>query len=118
MNQRPIDPYRHSGLDTQKDSPGCPIREIDLAKSVQAAPPQEFRVVVRIEQPAISIEKFGGCGIDIDASVPLDVQHALDVEHIEHFVVAEGDRARTLSEAHGVIQKLELKAFVAAVTQR
>jgi len=50
-------------------------------------------------------------GIDVDASVPLDVQHPFGVQHIERVVVAEGNGSRTLSQGHRVVQKLELNAL-------
>ena len=55
--------------------------------------------MLRIQQPAIRIESVGACGVDIDASVALDVQHSFYVEDVEHVVVAEGDGSRTLAEA-------------------
>ena len=53
-------------------------------------------------------------GIDVDPAIALDVEDALDVEHVQLVVPAERDGPRALAELHAVVEELEMHALVGA----
>src|SRR5215471_627034 len=109
-----IGPCRAATLETQVDLPGPLVREVDRAEALDALT-EERRVALGFEQSLVAIEKLRGRGVDVDAPIPLDIQHALHVQHVQLVVPAEGHCSGALAELDAVVQKLEMYALVSAL---
>ena len=109
-----VDQTGAADREPQKDPAGGLIREIDFGKVLQAMS-QEVRVVLRPQQAGVGVKRCGRGRIDIHPAVALDVEHAFDVQHVQHAVAAESDRARTFARRHAVVEQFEMHALVAAL---
>jgi hypothetical protein len=56
--------------------------------------PEKTRVVLSRQESPVAVKKLGSGGIDVYPAVLLDIECALDVQHIQRVIPAERDRAR------------------------
>src|SRR6266550_8546954 len=107
----PINPDGFPGDNPYVDASRILIRKVDLTKLVDALL-EKPSVVLGRQDALVAVKQLRSGGIDVYPPVSLDIERALDVQHVQGVVPTERDRARTLPEPHAVVEKFEVHAFV------